>query len=57
MVQTVTGTEARSHINALAQKYFEADYPDEWIQSERVILKIVPDNQIFFAAGMHDIRR
>ena len=33
------------------------DHPDEWIRSERVILKIAPDNQILFARGVHDIRR
>ena len=49
--------EARANINALAQKYLGADYPDEWIHSERVILKIAPDSQIVFARGMHDIRR
>jgi PPOX class probable F420-dependent enzyme len=57
VVETVTGPEARANINALAQKYLDADYPDEWIQSERVILKIAPDSQIVFARGMHDIRR
>ena len=53
----MTGPEARANINALAQKYLDADYPDEMIQSERVILKISPDSQIVFARGMHDIRR
>jgi PPOX class probable F420-dependent enzyme len=57
VVQTVTGPEARANIDALAQKYTEADYPDELIQSERVILKIAPTSQIVFARGMHDIRR
>jgi PPOX class probable F420-dependent enzyme len=57
VVETVTGPEARANINALAQKYLDADYTDEWIQSERVILKIAPDSQIVFARGMHDIRR
>ena len=57
VVEIVTGPEARANINALAQKYLEADYPDEWIHSERVILKIAPDSQIVFARGMHDIRR
>ncbi len=57
VVQIVTGPEARANINALAQKYLDADYPDELIQSERVILKIAPDSQIVFARGMHDIRR
>lgn len=57
VVEIVTGLEARANINALAQKYLEADYPDELISSERVILKIAPDSQIVFARGMHDIRR
>jgi len=57
VVEIVTGLEARANINALAQKYFEADYPDELIHSERVILKIAPDSQIVFARGMHEIRR
>lgn len=41
----------------LAQMYLDADYPDEWIFSERVMLKIVSDSQIVFARGVHDIRR
>ena len=57
VVEMVTGPDARANINALAQKYLDADYPDELIHSERVILKIAPDNQIVFARGMHDIRR
>lgn len=57
VVQTVHGPEARANINAIAQKYLDADYPDELIQSERVLLKIAPDSQILFARGMHDIRR
>lgn len=57
VVEIVTGPEARANINTLAQKYFEADYPEELISSERVILKIAPDSQIVFARGMHDIRR
>lgn len=56
VVQTVTGPQARANIDAMAQKYLEADYPDELIRSERVILKIAPDSQIVFARGMHDIR-
>ena len=57
VVGVVTGPAARANINALAQKYLEADYPDEWISSERVMLKIAPDSQILFARGIHDIRR
>jgi PPOX class probable F420-dependent enzyme len=57
VVETVTGPEARAHIDALARKYLDADYSDDLIQSERVILKIAPESQIVFARGMHDIRR
>lgn len=57
VVQTVHGPEARANINAIARKYLDADYPDELIKSERVLLKIAPDSQIVFARGMHDIRR
>ncbi len=57
VVEIVTGPEARANINSLSQKYLEADYPEELISSERVILKICPDSQIVFARGMHDIRR
>jgi PPOX class probable F420-dependent enzyme len=40
----VRGAEARAHIDALAQKYTGGDY-DNPIQSERVILQIVPERQ------------
>lgn len=55
--EVVTGADARTHIDALAQKYTGAGYSDELIRSERVVLKIVPESQIVFARGMHDIRR
>ena len=51
VVGIVTGPEAWANINTLAQKYLEADYPDKWIYSERVILKIAPDSQIVFAVA------
>jgi len=57
VVQIVTGPEARANIDALAQKYLDADDPEELIYSERVILKIAPDSQIVFTRGIHDIRR
>ncbi len=57
VVEVVTGPEARANIDALAQKYLGADYPDDLIRSERVIVRIAPDSQIVFARGMHDIRR
>ena len=45
---TVTATEAgpaaREHIDALSRRYTGADYPNP-IESERVIVKIVPDRQ------------
>ena len=45
VVETVRGAEARSHIDALAQKYQGRDYDPSMIQSERVILRIAPDVQ------------
>ena len=57
VVEVVTGPQARTNIDVLAQKYLGTDYPDEWIYSERAILKIAPDSQIVFARGIHDIRR
>lgn len=41
VVDTVTGPEARAHIDQLSQKYVGSDYGNP-IQSERVILKISP---------------
>lgn len=57
MVTSGRHREARASINALAQKYPDADYLGELIHCERVNLKIAPDGQIIFARGMHDIRR
>ncbi len=46
VVDTVTGPEARAHIDTLAKKYLGKDeYPNP-IQSERVIVKIRPDKII-----------
>jgi len=48
VVGEVRGQEARDHIDALAKKYMGVDdYPNP-IQSERVILKVVPERQILF---------
>jgi len=47
VVEHVGGTEARAHIDALAQKYTGADYSMQ-VQSERVIVKIRPDVQFTF---------
>jgi PPOX class probable F420-dependent enzyme len=41
VVDTVTGPEARDHIDHLSQKYVGNDYANP-IQSERVILKVAP---------------
>ena len=45
VVGTVTGPEARRHIDALSRKYRNRDYDDASIVSERVILRIAPDRQ------------
>ena len=45
VVETVRGPEARSHIDALSQKYRGRDYDPSIITSERVILRIAPDVQ------------
>ena len=47
VVDTVTGTEARQHIDELSYKYHGHEYTNE-IKSERVILKVVPDRQRFY---------
>ena len=47
----------RVSVDELARKYLGRDYPDEWNSSERGILKVVPESQIVFARGVHDIRR
>jgi PPOX class probable F420-dependent enzyme len=44
VVDTVTGPEARAHIDQLSQKYVGHDYANP-IQSERVILKVTPKRQ------------
>ena len=44
VVETVTGPEARAHIDALARKYTGSDYGNP-VQSERVILKVAPRRQ------------
>jgi PPOX class probable F420-dependent enzyme len=44
VVDTVTGPEARAHIDQLAQKYTGQDYANP-VQSERVILKVAPRRQ------------
>ena len=44
VVDTVTGPEARAHIDQLSQKYLGQDYPGK-IESERVIVKVAADRQ------------
>jgi PPOX class probable F420-dependent enzyme len=44
VVETVTGPEARAHIDALSMKYVGTPYKGK-IASERVILKIAPERQ------------
>lgn len=46
VVETVTGPEARDHIDALAKRYMGVDeYPNP-IQTERVILKVAPERTV-----------
>jgi PPOX class probable F420-dependent enzyme len=45
MVDSVTGPEARQHIDQLSQKYNGTDY-DNPIQTERVIVKIDADKTL-----------
>ena len=51
VVDTVTGPEARSHIDALAHKYMGVDeYPNP-ITSERAIVRIAPERVLVFPPG------
>ena len=43
--ETITGPEARAHIDKLSEKYTGGPYGDDAIQTERVILKIRPTRQ------------
>lgn len=45
VVETVTGPEARDHIDDLSMKYQGKPYDPNAIESERVILRIEPDRQ------------
>ncbi len=45
VVDTVTGDEARKHIDDLSVKYTGKPYDPATIQTERVILKIAPERQ------------
>lgn len=44
VVETVTGPEARAHIDQLSQRYLGQDYGGK-IETERVIVKVAPDYQ------------
>jgi PPOX class probable F420-dependent enzyme len=46
VMETITGPEARSHIDQLSQRYMGRDYPGQ-IESERVILKVAPTKRQF----------
>jgi PPOX class probable F420-dependent enzyme len=50
VVETVTGPDARAHIDELSRKYTGRDYPGE-IHSERVILKVAPRAQVIRSPG------
>ena len=43
--ESITGPEARAHINELCRKYGGSDFPSQAIKSERVILVITPHRQ------------
>jgi PPOX class probable F420-dependent enzyme len=43
--ESITGPEARAHIDELARKYGGSDFPSQAIKSERVILVITPHRQ------------
>lgn len=45
VVDEVRGKEAREHIDTLSQKYNNRPYSDDWITTERVILKVRPKRQ------------
>jgi PPOX class probable F420-dependent enzyme len=45
VTETVTGPEARRHIDDLSMKYRGELYDERIIKSERVILKITPERQ------------
>ena len=45
--ETIRGKQARAQLDKAAHKYFGKPYPEENIQSERVLLKIVPERQTY----------
>lgn len=46
VVETIRGPEARASIDELSMKYGGKPYPDDAIQTERVVLKIAPHRQL-----------
>jgi PPOX class probable F420-dependent enzyme len=50
VVETVTGEEARAHIETCSQRYLGRPYPNP-IESERVILRIRADREHKLALG------
>jgi PPOX class probable F420-dependent enzyme len=54
VVETVTGPEARAHIDELSQKYNGQDYDPDDIKTERVTLWIVPDRQTAVGPGSEE---
>lgn len=46
VVETIRGPEARASIDELSRKYGGQPYPDDAIQTERVLLKIAPNRQL-----------
>ena len=42
VVDTVTGDEARTHIDELSRKYLGTDYPNPIGPDGRIILKVAP---------------
>ena len=50
VVDTVTGPDARAHIDELSRKYRGEDYDPAAIRTERVILRIEPERQRFYGS-------
>lgn len=51
VVETITGPEAKAHIDAMAKKYLDKDVYPNPIRSERVIVKIAPERVVRFPPG------
>ena len=45
VVEMIKGQQARDHIDELSHKYTGQPYNDQWITTERVILRIRPTRQ------------